>query len=67
MSEPTTVEPITLDGWYEHTDGTWGEYAWSGDPHMPRCLRVADRPETQAERDQRYADEERCELGKGAL
>ena len=25
-----TKEPVTLSGWYEHTDGTVGEYRWAG-------------------------------------
>lgn len=25
---PTTRKPLTLSGWYEHTDGTWGFYSW---------------------------------------
>lgn len=24
----TTKEPVTVGGWYEHTDGTVGEYHW---------------------------------------
>jgi hypothetical protein len=23
-----TAEPVTMGGWYEHTDGTVGEYRW---------------------------------------
>jgi hypothetical protein len=54
-TERTTVEPITVDGWYKHTDGTWGEYAWNNG--VVRCLRVADRPETPEDRSTRYARE----------
>jgi len=24
------MEPVTLGGWYEHADGTVGEYRWLG-------------------------------------
>ena len=51
--DKTTTAPITIDGWYEHTDGSWGEYAWGGDPYRPRLLRTADHPETAAERETR--------------
>lgn len=26
---PITIQPVTLSGWYEHTDGTIGYYAWT--------------------------------------
>lgn len=25
---PATRKPLTISGWYEHTDGTWGFYTW---------------------------------------
>lgn len=40
---PTTTRPVELDGWYEHTDGTYGFYtgaARAGGPRMSQgpCL-----------------------------
>jgi hypothetical protein len=26
--EKTTIEPVTVGGWYEHSDGTVGRYSW---------------------------------------
>lgn len=28
MTNTNTIEPVTLSGWYEHTDGTVGYYHW---------------------------------------
>lgn len=28
MTSYVTVEPVTLSGWYTHTDGTVGYYCW---------------------------------------
>ncbi len=37
MTTNTTTEPITTSGWYEHTDGTAGYYAWrDGQIHLDR-------------------------------
>ncbi len=37
MTTTTTTEPITTSGWYEHTDGTAGCYAWrDGQIHLDR-------------------------------
>jgi hypothetical protein len=49
--DKTPVKPITVGGWYEHTDGTWGRYEWGGHPHAPKCLEVAARPPTREEAD----------------
>lgn len=32
---PTTTRPIELDGWYEHTDGTFGFYSGAARPGGP--------------------------------
>jgi hypothetical protein len=42
---PTTKTPVTIDGWYEHTDGTYGYYtgaARAGGPVMVRSVVTAD-------------------------
>lgn len=31
-----TKEPVTVGGWYEHEDGTVGEYVWR-EGHFARC------------------------------
>ena len=36
----TTIEPVTADGWYAHTDGTVGKYTWRDG--CPRLDHVAD-------------------------
>lgn len=28
-NEPNTLEPVTVGGWYERTDGTIGLYRWN--------------------------------------
>lgn len=49
--EATTKEPVTLSGWYEHTDGTWGRYGWHAGrlTHQETVAADAPRP-TEAER-----------------
>jgi hypothetical protein len=29
VTDPRTLEPVTLSGWYEHADGTVGYYHWA--------------------------------------
>jgi hypothetical protein len=58
----TTVEPIGTSGWYRRTDGTWGEYVWIDG--FPRCITVAERPETPEERLARYERESREEYAQ---
>ncbi len=55
----TTKEPVTSGGWYEHTDGTVGEYRWiDGQPTLARAVASwADVPD----RDQELADAGRAE------
>jgi hypothetical protein len=34
-NDHTTTEPVTIGGWYEHTDGSRGRYAWiEGQPRL---------------------------------
>lgn len=40
---PRTVKPVTVGGWYEHTDGTWGRYEWGGDPHRVMLHEIKDQ------------------------
>lgn len=45
---PATVKPLTLSGWYEHVDGSWGFYTWDvGDGIITLALAITVR--TQAE------------------
>lgn len=55
-TEHTTTEPITVSGWYRHTDDTWGEYGWRDG--RPVLIRLAARPPSAEER---TAAEERAE------
>jgi len=53
----TTIEPVTVGGWYAHTDGTVGRYSWSSG-----CLSLrevaADWTQVRSEAD-RIADDVR--------
>lgn len=35
----TTIHPVTIGGWYEHVDGTVGEYRWVNRSRM-RTMRL---------------------------
>lgn len=56
---PHTCQPITISGWYEHTDGTIGEYNWhNGRASLGRVVASwADVP-SAADEEARYAREE---------
>ncbi len=46
---PTTRKPLTVSGWYEHTDGTWGFYTWDigdGVITLAPIIIVRTQPET---------------------
>ena len=44
MSAPTR-EPVTTEGWYENTDGTWSYYYWtSGRVHRAETVAAGARP-----------------------
>lgn len=54
ITSAPTIEPITVSGWYEHTDGSVGEYHWrSGRLQCDRIVagwsEVPREPETNAE------------------
>ncbi len=35
----TTKEPVTIGGWYEHTDGSVGHYLWAnGNARLQRTV-----------------------------
>ncbi len=42
----TTPEPRTVNGWYEHEDGTFGHYV-SASPGRPVCLETRNSPLTR--------------------
>lgn len=55
-SEAPTIDPVTTDGWYECTDGTWIFAHSAADPRVfCRPRQHYSRPETPEERDERYA------------
>jgi hypothetical protein len=51
-ARPCTLRPIELGGWYEHDDGTIGEYRWDSQ-QIVHCVRTvatwADVPDRDAE------------------
>ena len=36
---PTTIQPVTIDSWYEHTDGSYGFYTGAARPNGPTLVK----------------------------
>ena len=48
MPEPHTIDPVTVSGFYERTDGTVGQYVWSNG----RVVLIRSFPGWQAQGEQ---------------
>lgn len=49
---PATKIPVTLDGWYEHVDGTFGHYVNAAKATGPSCTGYAATAAEAVHRDE---------------